>query len=316
MQKITIIFNFTCISTILLSTPSMQGMKREKQPISTLSMQGMGTREKKPSCKQLVIQNHNNHSSINTRPDADTLIESAVIYDNIQGAANLLKEKADPNTKTQGYPVFFRIKTISMAQIFINHGVDLQAIKDDEKTNVLWHTIADSHFPSDIIRFYLQRGVNSEQLHPANGSCLFHKILQNNDIEHAKRLERINLLLQDTRSLKTINTIDKARLSTPLDIANTHLDSACDIESPEDVAQWEEVYQLLRDHGGVHADEIASDVSIIMREENRDELVENTKKLVVQCKEIKKSKELEKSPRTGENKERNGQNKENNCIIS
>lgn len=90
----------------------------------------------------------------------------------------LFKHKANPNIKckTKDDPVFFGITTVEMAQLFVDNGVDLQAISDNFRApNILWKTIQGDYYSSELMKFYLDHHADVAKLNH-RGECLLHAL--------------------------------------------------------------------------------------------------------------------------------------------
>lgn len=109
----------------------------------------------------------------NTKCYNGGLLDSAVSYNDAQMVAVLFKYHADPNARDIFGPVFFCIKTVEMAQMFIDNGVDVHATKHSGPPNVLWKML-ENEYPSELMALYLEKGVDATQPHSWDNSCLLH----------------------------------------------------------------------------------------------------------------------------------------------
>jgi hypothetical protein len=102
------------------------------------------------------------------------LLAMAVIENDTQVIATLLKHHANPNIKWLDDPVFFYVKTVKIAQMFIDKGIDVHTsvtFMGAKWYNVLYHMMGDS-YSSDLLELYLKHEVNARILGPNKYSLL------------------------------------------------------------------------------------------------------------------------------------------------
>ncbi len=94
------------------------------------------------------------------------LLLNAVTYNDPQLIETLLKHGANPHvTDYNGRPIFFNIKTVKAAQLFIDHGANLNVLDATSMayTNVLWHMLIDYTYPAELLALYLKHGTDPKQ---------------------------------------------------------------------------------------------------------------------------------------------------------
>ena len=147
------------------------------------------------------------------------LLAQAVESNDAQRVTTLFKHHADPNVQDRLYdrvvPIFFRIKTVEVAQEFIKKNVNLHVITHWPQTNVLWE-VTKTHYPSELMKLYLAHHVDAKELHPLNNSCLFHKLTWSSLHIDDNFFKKAQLLLEAIPAM--INTLNK-KGETPLDLA-------------------------------------------------------------------------------------------------
>lgn len=163
-----------------------------------------------------------------TEYDVYWLLEQVLANNDVELVATLFKHNAiDQNRKTIpfGHPILFCATTKKIAQMFIAHGADIHAINNEGK-NILWIIAYNDPYPSKLLHFYLQQGVNARRLNHFFGSCLFHELARtfsdkNTDIDNF--LKKAKLILNAIPDMiNTLNNIEK----TPLDVAQESLEIA------------------------------------------------------------------------------------------
>jgi hypothetical protein len=152
--------------------------------------------------------------------DSKDVLWDAVRRDDIYMTELLLKNGVSPNIYLPVFsrPVFFGINNPDMATVFAKHKIDFNQ-KSNSFPNVLWHCFAYKYCNnklSELIRFYLDHGVNPELLNPNNGQCLLHYVVERLDIKQSTSyVDGIWLLFSVINH--QINIIDN-KGNTPLDI--------------------------------------------------------------------------------------------------
>lgn len=90
----------------------------------------------------------------------------------------LFKNKANPNLKIYNAPLFFKLKTVEEAQVFVENNVDFNPIfayyQSNWGVNVLWCTVLEE-YPLELMKFYLDHEVDPKVLNH-RGECLLHEL--------------------------------------------------------------------------------------------------------------------------------------------
>ncbi len=154
------------------------------------------------------------------------VLEQAMRKNDKRLITTLLKHGANPHIftcdKYYSMPVFFYAKTVEIAQMFIDKGIDVDATDKNEKLNVLWY-ILNYDYPSDVLKLYLEHEVDATLIcssnHWSNG-CLLHALA--NRFCYGKG--RMNEFLKKSRLLLNViphmvNTLNSSG-KTPLDVAH------------------------------------------------------------------------------------------------
>ncbi len=214
-------------------------------------------------------------ADIDTNHRGRSALKRAVYKDDVQFAKTLFRYNANPNIQTyytfvSGYfPVFFCANTVEMVQTFIENGVDIQAT-DFAGLNVLWHILYNEG-SADLMKVYLEHGVDATKLHLGDNACLLHALAHSYYIPYIDNfLQNANLLLTAIPGM--INTLDEDNL-TPLDVAQESLKGLQeDVEAEsalkdlqedgeedgvvESALAFEKFIALLRERGGLTAQEL------------------------------------------------------------
>jgi hypothetical protein len=169
------------------------------------------------------------HADPNITYLGDPLLKRAVYEDDIRLIEILFKHHADPNIKNHIAPVFFYVKTVDTAKIFIDYGVNIQATKDFDDDNVLWHIINEEEYSSQLLAFYLNYGIDTKKLNSA-GCCLLHALAKCAYIKNsAGFLDKAKLLFKAMPTMINALNYDNR---TPLDIAYKSLKKATEYGRP------------------------------------------------------------------------------------
>lgn len=200
-------------------------------------------------------------ANANTATDSISLLEEAVHNNNAQLVTLLFKHNVDPNTKNphNNCPVLCRVKTIEIAQMFIDNGVDIHATSHFNPSNVLWYTIGDGH-SLDLITFYLKHHVDANQLDPDDNSCLLHALAKydvhydHKDIDNFLKKARI-LLNAMPHMVNALNNDGQ----TPVDVAQESFkDAKKHKRKIEECLFYNDLAALIKKHGGFTAQELAT----------------------------------------------------------
>jgi hypothetical protein len=199
------------------------------------------------------------------------VLGDAVIVNDLYLAELLLKNGVSPNiihSPILDKPVFFYIENPDMATVFANHNIDFNYVSENY-LNILWfkfNGISGRNNFSEMIQFYLKKGVNSALLNSRNGQCLLHHIAKNfkNDRHPADKkpyMDGICHVLEATK--EQINTIDNEG-NTPLDIFIKKLAQPikyCNYTDESDASYRREIFDmtfLFRFSGAKTAEELKS----------------------------------------------------------
>jgi len=159
---------------------------------------------------------------------ANARIKSYNVYDSLLAQAvyesdeELVKILLGHNVNSDLSPLFFKAKTVEVAQLFIDGHVNIHAT-DWSNQNVLW-TIIEELYPSDLMRFYLARGVNAKILRGDDSASLLHYLGETVSVRRGfENIEEVDNFLQNANILLTIIPVMINKLDdfdqTPLDIA-------------------------------------------------------------------------------------------------
>ena len=179
------------------------------------------------------------------------ILEKATIKNDQYLVTALLKHNADLhiNKHYRPYPAFFLARTIDMAQIFIDKGVDIHET-DSFGFNILWRTTRND-YPPDMLKLYLEHGVKTNIIVGSRDfyGCLLHK-LANKFYPYEKN--RIDEFLVKFRLLlgaapRLVNTLNLKK-QTPLDCIQEILHSYCEAR--------QELEASIRALGGLTAQEL------------------------------------------------------------
>lgn len=106
---------------------------------------------------------------------SNILLERATRKDDEEMITTLFKHGAGPNLQSAtGTPVFFYAKKPETVQKFIEQGVNLNAVKTDNRTNVLRKTLHHK-YPAKLFQLYMDQKVNPRNT-AYDKSCMFHEL--------------------------------------------------------------------------------------------------------------------------------------------
>lgn len=189
---------------------------------------------------------------------ANHLLTHACDNNNTRLAKALLKsQEIDPNNIHQCDPIFFAAKTIEMAQIFIDNDTNVHVTGSDFSTNILWKILCDND-PSELMEFYLQKGVDPKQLSSFN-ECILHRFAELSchcKGDHDEFFKK-GLILLAVMPKEMINTLDNSG-RTPIDVAKARYKSSfmSKDEKKENSETFKKTVQLFREHDGLTAHEL------------------------------------------------------------
>ena len=185
----------------------------------------------------------------NTMIGQSYLLTQAAFLGDVSMTEVLLKHDAHPDSGERAYPIFFFIRNIEILKLFSNYNANLKRTPQKVPTNVLWEVIRP-FYPSELIKFYLAQGINPEQRHPLDNSCLLHALANSDEVDDTKNfMEKANLLV-NALPIDLINSRDK-RGQTPIDLAQASLESSTVPEA------FRQLIALLSTCGDLSAKEIA-----------------------------------------------------------
>jgi len=175
--------------------------------------------------KSEILKNLQLSSNYKNQPTRDLLLERTISLSIAVLTKTLLQDcGVKVNAQTMGkIPIFFYAKSLNVANVFIDHNVNIQAIRLDNGTNVLWEVIGH-RYSTDLFKLYLERGVNPKNVSRVDNSCLLHewaKTFQRYTFEmHTSFFDKGQLLFAANSGM--INALDSNN-QTPLDIAQKML---------------------------------------------------------------------------------------------
>ena len=180
--------------------------------------------------------------------------------DNIMIAA-LLENGVKPNQTIMTVPIFFRIRTVAIAKVFRDQGVNVYAKHLPSYPNVLWYIISYNWAPQ-IMPFYLQSGVNAKELDSYNNNCLLHKLVSDiRFIDNKKQLAEL-LLNAAPEMVNTLNINGQ----TPTDMAIASREGYkkmnCEVSQ-----EFLDVIALFEKHGGKTAQQLKNQQSMAREKE-------------------------------------------------
>jgi len=190
------------------------------------------------------------HASTTNKVNSySTLLSTAVIEDDVPFVTTLFKHHVDPNEILfcTSNPTFFSVKTMKMAQLFIDNGVKIHSTNSNA-TNVLW-AMVNHEYPSELMEFYLMHHVDATKLTPYSNSCLLHA-LGKSTFRYYRTMNLDDFLRKATLLLNAIpnmvNKLDRYG-NTPLDNAQKSLEKSKKYNDfPE---AFEKLIALYRKHG-------------------------------------------------------------------
>jgi hypothetical protein len=194
----------------------------------------------------ILINTNIDTNTENVNPAHKRLLDQAIRHNDIKFTKTLLAHGANPNKEYIANPIFFNVKTIEVAQLLIDNGLDVHA-SNTLNPNVLWHITSYDEYPSALLTFYLTHKVDAKKI-KASGSCLFHRICYNysiNPIDFDNFSEKIIILLNTIPEM--INTKNN-KGKTPLDYAQTQL-SFTKKYFPSYISSAKKIIAMLKKYG-------------------------------------------------------------------
>ncbi len=176
----------------------------------------------------------------------------AVLQNDAPFVATLFKYNiVTPNAWSLDGPLLFEVKTKEIAQLFIDHGVNVNS--QFGEFNVLWKNL-NEQYPSELMKLYLAHNADAT-LCNQDGSCLLHQISSDivwtqQDVKNT--LKKAQLLLKAIPTM--INTVNRSG-QTPLDIAQKHLRNIKLF--PVATESLKKLIVLFRKHGALTAKKLA-----------------------------------------------------------
>ncbi len=184
---------------------------------------------------------------------SDPFLYHAVLQNDAPFVAALFKYNVvTPNAWLLDGPSLFKVKTKEIAQLFIDHGVNVNS-KFGE-FNVLWKNL-NEQYPSELMKLYLAHNADAT-LCNQDGFCLLHQISSfigwpQEDVKNT--LKKAQLLLKAIPTM--INTVNRSG-QTPLDIAQKRL-RKIKLLLPEVTKALKKIIILFRKYGALTAKELA-----------------------------------------------------------
>jgi len=189
-------------------------------------------------------------SKVNNKINGKSLLGNAIFNNDAELATTLFRHHANPKVRNGFSPLFFYAKTVEIAQMFIDNGVNLRAT--DIRGNVLWHIVIN-HYPSDLMLLYLKHNVDPKKLSQLDGSCLLYALAKqkrtNNTDDFLKKGELLLAAIPDM-----VNALNKDG-KTPVDIAQESLETLQ--PGSETYKAFEALITLFKERGGKTAQELA-----------------------------------------------------------
>jgi hypothetical protein len=152
------------------------------------------------------------------------LLTQAISFDDEQMVEALLKHDVDTNIAESACPFFFLIKDINIARLCINYGLNVHKVPRILPINVLWEVIRPS-YPAELLELYVQSGVNPQQLHPLDNSCLLHGLANTDYVQNTEVFLRKANFLLNVLPLSMVNALDRSG-QTAMDVAYASLESS------------------------------------------------------------------------------------------
>ena len=186
----------------------------------------------------------------NAASQTDPLLRTAVYRNDEAMIAALFENGVKPNQTIMTVPIFFRIRTVAIAKVFRDQGVNVYAKHLPSYPNVLWYIISYNWAPQ-IMPFYLQSGVNAKELDSYNNNCLLHKLVSDiRFIDNKKQLAEL-LLNAAPEMVNTLNINGQ----TPTDMAIASREGYkkmnCEVSQ-----EFLDVIALFEKHGGKTAQQL------------------------------------------------------------
>lgn len=225
----------------------------------------------------------------NANPEfyGDPLLKTAAYQKDTQLAATLLTHHANPNMNIIGCgPVIFCVKTVKIAQLFIDNKVNLHAIDNDSGKNVLWKVLQDE-YSYKLTALYLENNVDATTLKSDN-SCILHAFasqsLSHYGERNIKKFLKKGQLLLDAMPNEMVNTLNKNK-QTPIDVALESWEEVYDYRGPEAL---EKLIALFKKYGGKTAQELHEEIDINAIDAHGDTALIRA----IKCKDIKRATQL------------------------
>jgi hypothetical protein len=199
------------------------------------------------------------------------LLLQAIDYNDPQMIAVLFENGTKPDQKkysqilSQSTPIFFDIRTVSIAKMFAEKGLNLNSQSDNlEKPNVLSACIIGGR-SLELFKFYLDHNVDAKQKNRW-GSCLLHDLALNfSHFDNVNDCVQIATLLLKAAPdiINTLNLFDK----TPLDTAKEKLENSKQHDYNSNLTLFEllqnknynstiALIEFLKNHDGKTAEEL------------------------------------------------------------
>ena len=133
----------------------------------------------------------------------------------------LFQHHVNPTAIDSSKPVFFVIRTIRIAQMFNEHGVNMYVNDCAFGTNALWYIskIISKTNPEcslELIEFYLKNNVDATQLDPKDNSCLLHRLAEDDYISNVDEFLKKGTLLLNAMPKEMVNTLKQNSNKHPL----------------------------------------------------------------------------------------------------
>jgi hypothetical protein len=185
--------------------------------------------------------------------DSKKLLKKALLKNDVEFVSILLKHDAGMYMKDR-LPIFFHAKTIKMAQIFIDHNVNIHCFGGNrDLPNILWFLLKDE-YAADLMEFYIKCGVSVKAQCCHNDYCLLHGLARSEDISDSYNFLKKAEIILNAMPSDMVNARTGVYKRTPLDIAQDALESAK--RSSAKYGVYEQLIALLKTHGGLYTHEL------------------------------------------------------------
>lgn len=183
----------------------------------------------------------------------DILLQNAVLHDDEQMIKVLFKNKANANARCHGEPLFYHVKTVKIAQIFVTRNCEIHTQYNEFCPNVLWRVL-HKNYPSELLSFYLMYEIDAKTTLDCSkeemqgGNCLLHELanptsLYIHDVQNFLRKGHI-LLAIIPKMINKKNNDGK----TPTDLAHESFKAAKTHGKPK---AFKRLIALFKEHGGI-----------------------------------------------------------------